>query len=173
MPERDDSINNPPQPLDEEPVLIGTAPPVYELPPEQIKAIPSPPRSVTKNKDSLRSSAKWFYWIAGLSLLNSIINLYNGDFTFVIGLGITQIFDAGTRYGGLVQMITLAINLIISGTYLAIGYYASRWVSWVFLTGIILYSLDTLIVLGVHDFPLILFHCIALFALVRGYREDG
>lgn len=41
----------------------------------------------------LNSGAGWFYWIAGLSLLNSIIMLSGSDLYFVIGLGITQIID--------------------------------------------------------------------------------
>src|SRR5947209_1342499 len=38
--------------------------------------------------------ARWFYWIVGLSLVNSLLALGGAQIRFVFGLGITQIFDA-------------------------------------------------------------------------------
>ena len=34
--------------------------------------------------------ASWFYWIAGLSLVNSILSLTDSGWMFFFGLGITQ-----------------------------------------------------------------------------------
>ncbi|HPM80992.1 MAG TPA: hypothetical protein PLF81_09845, partial [Candidatus Anammoximicrobium sp.] len=39
------------------------------------------------------SGAGWFYWIAALSLVNSIILLSGGDRHFVVGLGVTLVAD--------------------------------------------------------------------------------
>ncbi|MCP4560303.1 MAG: hypothetical protein GY837_07230, partial [Bosea sp.] len=36
-----------------------------------------------------RSGANWFYWIAGLSIANSLVILFQGEWGFVVGLGIT------------------------------------------------------------------------------------
>ena len=41
----------------------------------------------------LKSGASWFYWIAGLSLINSISAASGSSWRFIVGLGITQIFD--------------------------------------------------------------------------------
>src|SRR5216117_2936789 len=38
----------------------------------------------------LKSGASWFYWIAGLSLINSIVAFTGGQWAFLFGLGITQ-----------------------------------------------------------------------------------
>ena len=40
-----------------------------------------------------RAGASWFYWVGGLSLVNSAIMLFGGGITFVFGLGITSIAD--------------------------------------------------------------------------------
>src|SRR4051794_40879026 len=41
-----------------------------------------------------RNGANWFYWIAGLSLVNSVILLTGGNTFFFIGLGVTMMADA-------------------------------------------------------------------------------
>jgi len=40
-------------------------------------------------QNQAKSGANWFYWIAGASLVNTIIFLFNGRVSFIIGLGIT------------------------------------------------------------------------------------
>src|SRR5687768_15737378 len=40
-----------------------------------------------------RSGANWFYWVAGLSLVNSAIQHGGGDTYFVVGLGMTLVVD--------------------------------------------------------------------------------
>ena len=55
---------------------------------------PEPPKpDLDKLKRTFENGAKWFYWIAGLSLINSGLNLARSNFTFVIGLSATQIVD--------------------------------------------------------------------------------
>ena len=54
----------------------------------------SPKDDPIKIAKSFENGSKWFYWIAGLSIINSVAHLAKGDFSFVIGLGITQIVDA-------------------------------------------------------------------------------
>ena len=42
---------------------------------------------------NLRNGANWFFWIAALSVVNSVILLLEGDRSFVIGLGVTQVIN--------------------------------------------------------------------------------
>lgn len=39
----------------------------------------------------MKSGANWFYWIAALSLVTSIISLAGGDWGFLVSLGVTQL----------------------------------------------------------------------------------
>ena len=48
-----------------------------------------------------RSGVKWFYWIAGLSVVTSIIAMSGGHWSFIISLGTTQFIDGiakGSRW---------------------------------------------------------------------------
>ena len=47
----------------------------------------------------LKNGANWFYWIAGLSLVNSAIFAFGGHVSFIAGLAYTQIIDAVERGG--------------------------------------------------------------------------
>ena len=42
---------------------------------------------------AFKGGANWFFWIAGLSVINSLIITFGGEMSFVIGLGITQFID--------------------------------------------------------------------------------
>lgn len=43
---------------------------------------------------ALRNGTAWFFWIAGLSLVNAVITHAGSDLSFVAGLGVTQVIDA-------------------------------------------------------------------------------
>ena len=57
-------------------------------------AIPTATSRDPATEALLKSGASWFYWIAGLSLINSFIALSGSDYGFILGLGITRIIDA-------------------------------------------------------------------------------
>lgn len=120
---------------------------------------------------AIKSGGNWFYWIAGLSLINTIVALVGLNWNFVIGLGITLFLDAGIKeLGGFATFILLPINLIIVGVYVMFGYFACRRARWAFITGMILYGLDTLLVLVARDWLMIGFHVLALFGIGRGLQ---
>jgi len=48
----------------------------------------------SKLENQVRSGASWFFWIAGLSVINAVILLAGGSWNFLIGLGITQFVSA-------------------------------------------------------------------------------
>ena len=65
----------------------------------------------------IKRSAGWFDWIAALSVVNSVISLFNGNWTFVLGLGITQVIDylaqrSGNSRG---QLIGFVVTLLVAG----------------------------------------------------------
>ena len=82
---------------------------------------------IADNDDLLRrakSGANWFYWIAGLSLINSIVFLFGGNLSFIAGLGITQMLNAvvdqisGSEGFSAVKIITFAVNAILAGIFI-------------------------------------------------------
>jgi hypothetical protein len=117
------------------------------------------------------SGGNWFYWIAGMSLLNTLIVLFHGKMSFVLGLGVTQVIDAGIRQlGGRSALVLMPINLIFAGIYVMFGYFACRRAMWAFIAGIVCYSLDTLLFLLARDVFGLGFHVFALFCIIGGLK---
>ncbi|MBI9051804.1 MAG: hypothetical protein JEZ00_20465 [Anaerolineaceae bacterium] len=121
--------------------------------------------------------ARWFYWIAGLSIVNSIISLFNGDMVFMFGLGISQLIDAiafygaeevGSETGLIIKIVGFIVSLVIAGICFLIGYFGSIGKKWVLLAGIVLYGIDLLFCLIAGAYLDVLFHLFVLFFLIRG-----
>lgn len=118
----------------------------------------------------LKSGASWFYWIAGMSLINSIAAATGSDWRFIVGLGATQIFDAfGAGFGGAGKAVTLALDLLAVGLLVLFGIFGYKRHLWAFIVGMGLFALDTLVFLLVKDWLGVAFHVFVLFCLFRGF----
>ncbi|HLP78993.1 MAG TPA: DUF4339 domain-containing protein [Candidatus Paceibacterota bacterium] len=119
----------------------------------------------------LKSGASWFYWIAGLSLINSIVAFTGSSWRFILGLGITQIFDAiGAEFGGAGHAIVLVLDLLAAGVFILFGVFANKRHLWAFIVGMVLFGLDTIVFLIGTDWLGVGFHAFALFCLFRGFQ---
>lgn len=122
----------------------------------------------------MASGANWFYWIAGLSLINSIISLFDGNWNFAVGLGITQIFDAIGKIGAQegigswIEYVFFTIDLIVAAVFALFGAFANRGQIRAFAAGMILFAFDGLILLFVGDVLGIIIHALALYFLFTG-----
>jgi hypothetical protein len=123
----------------------------------------------------VRSGANWFYWIAGLSLVNSAIYAFGGDISFILGLAITQLVDGiadvsiaeGAPAG--LKFIAVGIDLIIAFVFVLFGYFANKGLAWAFIVGSVIYIFDGLIYLLLDSVFAAAFHAFALFFIVRGF----
>lgn len=114
----------------------------------------------------MRSGGSWFYWIAGLSLINSISTFTGSGLGFIVGLGITRIVDNETDS----RAIALAINVLIAGVFIALAVFANRGQLWAFIIGMVLYALDGLIYVRVGAWLSTGFHVFVLICLLNGLR---
>lgn len=124
-----------------------------------------------------KSGANWFYWIAGLSLVNSVLWLTGQEWTFIIGLGATQLVDGitiglleETNAGEWIKYAAMGIDILIAGIYVLFGFLANKGFKAGFIVGMVLYALDGLIFLMVQDFLSIGFHVFALFWIFGGLK---
>lgn len=127
-----------------------------------------------------RSSGSWFYWIAGLSVVNTLLSLGDTGRSFMVGLGSTQIIDAfvsivlkDVSSSGAVTIIrglSLLIDLLIIGLFVFFGFHAAKARGWAFYVGITLYALDALIFLLVGEWFSLIFHLFVLFQLFVGVQ---
>jgi len=119
------------------------------------------------------NGANWFYWVAGLSMINTLIALFNGKVSFMFGLGVTQIADASIQeFGPRAAIIALPVNLFIAGVYVLFGYCAGRRMRWAFYTGLFFYLLDALLLVLVREWLSVAFHAWVVFAIYRGIKAD-
>ena len=119
----------------------------------------------------VQAGAKWFYWIAGLSLINCMVVIFGGNFHFVVGLGITSVVDVIAKQSGSAgSALDIVINGLVAGVFVLFGYFAVKGQKWAFLVGMALYALDGLLLFSVKDFLGVAFHAYALFAIYRGLQ---
>ena len=122
-----------------------------------------------------KSGANWFYWIAGLSAINSIAFAAGANFHFLAGLGLTEIADAviaaSIEQGAptALRILSIIFGLILVIGFALIGYYAGKLFKAAFLIGIVVYVFDGLIVLVIGDYFMAGFHAFALFFIIRGF----
>lgn len=144
---------------------------IFNLSPEPEQA------DITSDNYELAARAKngagWFYWIAALSVVNSLIFLNGGNWGFFAGLGITQIVDAivfqltGDGFS-IIKIIGFAINLVIAGFFLLCGLWANKFQTWAFVTGMALYLVDGALLLLMGNYLSAAFHAFALVMIFRG-----
>jgi hypothetical protein len=128
-------------------------------------------RSDPATEAQLKSGGSWFYWIAGLSLVNSIVALSGSEWGFIVGLGVTQIVDAlGQQLQGAGKAVVFILDLLAAGVLVLFGVFACRRHTWAFVVGMILYALDGLIFLIAQDWLGLGFHAFVLFCLFRGFK---
>lgn len=130
----------------------------------------------------VKSGTGAFFWIAGLSIINTISFMAGSDTTFVIGLGLTQFIDGITRglaedvgspSGPVITAFAILLDIAIAGIFVLLGIFGRKRHTKVVLMGMVLYFMDALIFVWVQDWFAILFHGLMLISLWNGYRAIG
>lgn len=85
-----------------------------------------------------QKGARWFYLIAALSLVTSVIMLLGGGWRFFLSLGVTQIIDGiatalSAELGNATKVIAIVLDIFVTAIFAAFGFLASKkqlWASW-------------------------------------------
>ena len=123
------------------------------------------------------SGAGWFYWIAALSLVNSVILLSGGDRHFVVGLGVTLVADVVAKevanqnpeIATVAKGIAFGFDLFVAAIVCLFGWLSRRPILPIFVVGMILYLLDGLIYLLAGEWMSVGFHAFVLFSMWSGF----
>ena len=119
----------------------------------------------------VKNGAGWFLAIAGLSILNSVLNMSGAQFHFIFGLGITEIVDAvGRQSRSTGSALALVVNLFIAGFFLWFWHFGRKGEKWAFLTGMALYVMDGLLLIPFRDLLGLAFHAYALYRIYKGMQ---
>jgi hypothetical protein len=123
---------------------------------------------------SYKNGSKWFYWIAALTIVTSLIAVGGGGIRFLLSLVITQIIDAiatslSLEMGAGTKAVAIVLDLIVTGVFFLLGYLANQKMIWAYLVGMVLFAFDGLLSLLIGDIISVLGHAFALFFLIRGF----
>jgi len=118
---------------------------------------------------AVKRGANWFYWIAGLSLVNTIVAITGGNFHFLLGLGITEVTDAFRSPEA--RMVGYFIDVLVLGFFLMCGYMAGKLHKWAFVMGMGFYALDAALTAMAQDWISFAFHIYAIICIWRGFAQ--
>jgi hypothetical protein len=121
---------------------------------------------------AVKSGGSWFYWIAGLTCVNTFAAVAGSDWRFLLGLGITQVADElAKNLGSAGAMAALTIDVLAVGFFVLMGVFANKVHKWAFIVGMAVFGLDTGISVLAKDVIGVLFHLYALWCIYRGYSN--
>ena len=119
----------------------------------------------------VKSGGSWYYWVAALSLVNSVVAFSGGGGGFVIGLSVTQVVDAMLAdSGGSAKAIGLVLGVLAAGVFALFGVFACKRHVWAFIVGMLLYGLDTILTVMAEQWLGLAFHGWVLVSLFIGTR---
>ncbi|MDB6113740.1 MAG: hypothetical protein JWQ62_685 [Lacunisphaera sp.] len=123
---------------------------------------------IARSEPEVMRGANWFWWIAALSLVNTLMIHSDSDRNFVIGLGFTLMVDVMFKS---IKWLAFGVDAVALGVIVGLGFLSRKGHFWAFVTGIVLYSLDALIYLALQDWMSVGFHGLALFYMIRGAKR--
>jgi hypothetical protein len=116
----------------------------------------------------VHSAATWFYWIAGLSLVNSIAAFSGSSWRFILGLGIPEVLRQMFAGASGSEAVALALSVLVAGVFILFGFFAYRAQVWAFVAGMVLFAADGVIFLIGSRWIGVAFHALVLYWLFRG-----
>jgi hypothetical protein len=151
------------------------ASPLAALEPPKPAVLPPLDGEIRVLFDRGKKGAAWFYWIAALSLINTVMTLTGGDTSFALGLGLTLIVDSVAASlkqpgaHGTALAIALAFDLVVLGIVVFCGWLSQKRILPVFAIGMALYLLDGLLCLLLGSIICIAIHAFALWSMWSGF----
>src|SRR4030095_10887225 len=123
-----------------------------------------------------KSGANWFYWIAALSLITSILGLSGSGWRFFLSLGVTQIIDGlatgiAQELGDSTKVIAFVLDIFITGIFAGFGWLAGKKHLWAYIVGMALFCLDGLLLCRFQDWISAIFHILVVFWIFRGFQS--
>jgi len=129
----------------------------------------------TKQNNIIKNGTSWFLCIAILSVCNIIALIFHQNLHFVTGLGINYtilgMMEGIQRASG-INLIPLGffLSFVVCGFFFWIWSKSKKDNQKVYLTGLIIYGIDTVIFIFAKDWFSIAFHLFAFMLLFAGYK---
>jgi hypothetical protein len=139
----------------------------------------SPAQASDTQVRTMKSGADWFLWIAGLSAVNVVSIMGGSGFGFIIALAVTdaisgigaELGKSSEGIGGVAFGISAVLNAAAIGLFVLFGIFARKGHIWAFITGLVFYTLDSLLCILFSQWLMLAFHGWATFSIVMGMRS--
>lgn len=119
-----------------------------------------------------QTGARVLYWVAGLSLLNTVLIMTKANVMMVCGLGITAIFDYMAAAHPVLGPLALVVDVVALLFFAAMGRLATRGQDWALWVGMIMYALDGVLMLVAGDALAAGFHAWLLYSAWGGLQAS-
>jgi hypothetical protein len=124
-----------------------------------------------------RKGANWFFWVAALSVVNSILMHVGAGIYFVVGMGVSLVADVAAdglakqhpESGLIIRAVGIGFAILAAAVVVLFGWLANRRYLAAFVVGMGLYLLDGLIFLFFEDWLSVAFHAFALYWMGAGF----
>jgi hypothetical protein len=120
----------------------------------------------------MRRGASWFFTIAILSGINSLLQIFDAHIRFIFGLGVTQVVGAMAKQSSNGTVVLLIVDGLFIGLLLLCGKWARERSQGAFLGGMIAYALDGLLLLLFNMWIDAAVHAYALYRMWQGYAAS-
>jgi hypothetical protein len=120
----------------------------------------------------MRRGASWFFTIAALSGVNSLLQIFDAKIRFVFGLGITQVAGSLARHTTNGTVVLLLVDGLFLGLLLLCGKWAREKSQGAFLGGMTAYALDGLLLVLFGMWIDAAVHAYALYRMWLGYAAS-
>jgi hypothetical protein len=121
---------------------------------------------------SMRRGASWFFTVAALSGINSLLQIFDAKIRFIFGLGITQVAGALAGHTTNGTVVLLLVDGLFIGLLLLCGKWAREKSQGAFLGGMTAYALDGLLLVLFGMWIDAAVHAYALYRMWQGYAAS-
>ena len=139
------------------------------------KKIETEKKEQLEQKRLILGGTSWFLWIGILSALNLIALMIHQNLQFIAGLGINYLIlgmmEGIRRVTGVnLMLLGYTLTFLVSGLFIFIWKKSKQENKSIYLTGLIIYGLDTIIFVFTKEWFSLGFHVFALLMLGNGYN---
>lgn len=127
----------------------------------------------------MRSGISWFFWVAGLAVINTVMFYFTGALNFIVGLGASALVDGFSQTlanelpdpnSTLTRLAGVAISIGIALIFVTFGWLGFKGYRRAVVVGMVLYAMDGLIFVWARVWYGLVFHIFVLWGMWTGLR---